>query len=130
MNFKDYFTKGIHGTLQLRDNTQFSYKNQWKQLYANTVVDQWHPGEIMSADYTIVVDGGRHNKETIKAVVIAGPSNASISIVGRASLLNNIVDLDVEVTDSSLKLLASPAAGAAAGGRLIFSAIYYQTLSD
>ena len=86
MNFKDYFTKGIHGTIQLKDNTQFSYKNQWKQLYSNTVLDQWHVGEIMSADYTIVVDGGRHNKETIKAVVVAGPGNASISIVGRASL--------------------------------------------
>lgn len=130
MNFKDYFIKGTHGTLQLRDNTQFSYKGSWKQLYDNTVVDQWHVGEIMSADYTIVVDGGRHNKETIKAIVIAGPGNASISVTGRASLINNIVNLDVEITNSSLKLLASPVSGAPAGARIIFSATYYQNLSD
>ena len=130
MNFQDYFTKGIHGTIQLKDNTQFSYKNQWKQLYSNTVLDQWHVGEIMSADYTIVVDGGRHNKETIKAVVVAGPGNASISIVGRASLLNDIVALDVEINDSALKLIASPASGASTGARMIYSATYYQNLSD
>jgi hypothetical protein len=130
MNFKDYFIKGIHGTLQLKGNTQFSYKNQWKQLYANTVLDQWHVGEIMSAEYTVVIDNGRHAKETIQAVVVAGPGNASISIIGRASLANNIVNLDVVVTDSSLQLTASPVDVAATGARAIFSATYYQTLTD
>ena len=105
MDFKDYFTRGSHGTLRLKNNTQFSYMNPWKQLYTDTIIDEWHVGEIMSAEYTIVVANGINAKETIKAIVIASPEAASIAIIGRASIANNMVNVDVAVNNSTLQAI-------------------------
>jgi hypothetical protein len=130
MDFKDYFTRGSHGTLRLKNNTQFSYMNPWKQLYTDTIIDEWHVGEIMSAEYTIVVANGINAKETIKAIVIASPEAASIAIIGRASIANNMVNVDVAVNNSTLQLKVSPASGESAGAKVMFSATYYQNLSS
>lgn len=130
MDFNTYFTRGANGTLKLKNNTQFSHSPHWKQVYTNTVVDSWHVGEIMAAEYTIVIDHGRDSKEILKAVVIAGPNDAGISIVGRANIEEKLVVLDATVDSSTFKLYASPAKSEVAGCRIMFSADYYHTLND
>jgi len=130
MDFNTYFARGANGTLKLKNNTQFSHSPRWKQVYENTVVDSWHVGEVVAAEYTIVVDHGRDSKEILKAIVIAGPNDASISIVGRANIQEKLVTLDATVDSSTFVLLANPANQNVAGCRIMFSADYYHTLSD
>lgn len=130
MDFNTYFDRGAGGTLKLKNNTQFSHKPQWKQLYNNTIVDSWHVGEIMAAEYTIVVDNGRDSKEILKVIAIAGPNDAGITIVGRSNIEEKLVVFDAEVNSSAFKLIAGPASEELEGSRIMFSANYFHTLSD
>jgi hypothetical protein len=130
MDFKDYFIRGTHNTLRLKNSTQFSYKNHAIQVHPNTVIDEWHVGEIMSAEYTIVVDNGRSDKEVIKAIVVAGVDTAGITVIGRSNLVEDIVNITASVNDSSFQLILNPANSSKIGARVMFSATYYQTLTD
>jgi len=130
MDFKDFFIKGAHNTLRLKNNTQFSYKNHWKSLHSNIVLDKWHIGEIMSANYTIIADNGRNDKETIQVLAIAGPDDAAITITGRAGLSTDILTLSANVDKSSFELIVSPAAAGKEGARVMYTATYFQTLAD
>lgn len=130
MDFKNFFTKGLHGTLRPTNNTQFSYKNNWKQIYNQTILDEWHVGDFMSAEYTIVVDHTRSDKEVLKVIVVASPNDAGITVFGRAGTNDQLVNVSAEVTESTFKLILSPAQPSKAGARAMFSASYYQTLSD
>ena len=130
MEFRDFFIKGAHNTLRLRNNTQFAYKNHWKSLHSNIVLDKWHIGEIMSANYTIIADNGRNDKETIQVLAIAGPDDAAITITGRAGLSTDILTLSANVDKSSFELIVSPAAAGKEGARVMYTATYFQTLSD
>ena len=130
MDFKDFFIKGAHNTLRLKNNTQFSYKNHWKSLHSNIVLDKWHIGEIMSANYTIIADNGRDDKETIQVLAVAGPDNAAITITGRAGLSTDILSVSASVDKSSFQLIVSPAAVGKEGARVMYKATYFQTLAD
>lgn len=130
MDFNTYFDRGANGTLKLKNNTQLSYKPHWKKLYNNTVIDSWHVGEIVAAEYTIVVDLHKDSKEIIKVMAIAGPSDASITIVGRSNIEEKLVVLDATVDLSSFKLIAGPANQDVEGSRIMFSANYFHALSD
>lgn len=130
MDFKNFFTKGFHGTLRLTNNTQFSYKNNWKQVYNNTVLDEWHVGDFASAEYTIVVDHNRADKEVVKAIVVASPNDAGITVFARSSTGDELIRVNAEVDLSTFKLLVSPSQPSKAGARVMFSATYYQNLTD
>jgi len=130
MEFKDFFVRGAHNSLLLRNNTQFAYRNHWKSLHNNIVLDKWHIGEIMSANYTIIADNGRNDKETIQALVIAGPDDAAVTITGRVNLGQDILLLSTNVNKSSFELIVSPAAVGKEGARVMYTATYFQTLAD
>jgi hypothetical protein len=84
----------------------------------------------MSAEYTIVVDNGRSDKEVIKAIVVAGVDTAGITVIGRSNLVEDIVNITASVNDSSFQLILNPANSSKIGARVMFSATYYQTLTD
>ncbi|MDB4348961.1 hypothetical protein OAA64_01405 [bacterium] len=130
MEFTDYFDRGAKGSLKLRNNTQLSHKGLNKQVYNNTVVDSWHVGEIMSAEYTLVVDNGRDSKEMVKVLVVAGPEDAAVTIYGRATIEEKLISISGTVDTSIFKLIVGPARAGVAGARIVYSANYYHTLSD
>lgn len=133
INFSKYFSRGLHGTLRLINGTNLSFKGPWVQVYPNTVVDKWYVGDFMSAEYTISVDYDTDRKELIKALVVASPTNASVVIIGRTNLGQNLINLSVEVNASTVSLIANPVTVGPtvfSGSKLIFSATYHQTLNE
>jgi len=127
MDFTRYFLRGLKGTLRFNNGVNLSYKGPWVEIFPNTVIDEFYVGDFMSAEYTICVDGGTSDKEIIKCLVVAGPSSASITIYGRTSLQDDMINLSATVNDSKLTLLASPLGPASK--KLIFSVSYYHAIN-
>ena len=129
MEFTDYFMNGLSGSLRLKNGVNFSYKGPWVQIEPNTVIDEWYHGEFMAAEYTICVDAGNVEKEIIKAVVIAGPSQDKINLFSRVTLNNELVSLTASVNSSKVSLIANPSVFVGTK-RLIFSSVYYETINQ
>lgn len=140
LNFNRLFLQGVKNTLRIQNGVNFAYKGPWQTVSENTIVDQWFVGDFCAAEYTVVVDAGNQRKEIIKALVVAGPETASVTIYGRTNLNENLVDLTCSVTASKLQLVANPAASPSdstydnstllLGSKLIYSATYYHTLNE
>lgn len=126
MQITNFFLRGLNKTLKLINGTNFSYAGPWVTVLSDTVVDSWYVGDFMSADYTISIDGGSDKKEIIRCLVVAGPSNAAVTVYGRTDLNQKLVNLTATVTNSKLTLIANPETTPC---KLIFSANYYQTLN-
>ena len=140
INFAKFFFQGIKNTLRVQNGVNLAYKGPWVAVFPNTVLDEWYVGDFMAAEYTVVVDAGNFRKEVVKAIVVAGPDNAGITVIGRTNLGENLVDLTVTVNDSKIQLLLNPAnspndstydnSTLLTGAKAIFSATYYHTIND
>jgi hypothetical protein len=140
INFAKYFFQGVKNTLRVQNGVNFAYKGPWVSVFQDTVVDEWYVGDFMAAEYTIAVDVGNTKKEIIKAMVVAGPEQANVTIYGRISLNERLIDLSVTVNESKVQLIANPASSPTdstyddstllVGSKLIFSAQYFHTLND
>lgn len=140
LNFAKFFFRGIKNTLRVQNGVNFSYKGPWKTVISDTVIDEWYLGDFMAAEYTIVVDVGNTRKEMIKCLLVAGPDTANITIYGRTSLNENLIDLTASVNQSKVTLTAQPAnspdgstydnSSLLVGSKVIFSANYYYTLNE
>lgn len=129
MEFSDYFMNGLSSTIRLKNGVNFSYKGPWVQLEPNTVIDEWYHGDFMAAEYAICVDAGNVEKEFLKAVVVAGPSQAKLNIFSRVTLNNELITITASVNSSKISLIANPSAFIGTK-KLIFSSIYYETINE
>lgn len=130
MNFNDFFARGLHNTLRLSNETQFSYQNHWKPIYDDTLIDQWFVGDFMSAEYTISVSLNQTEKEILKVVVVAAPDTAKAQVIGRSDLGTPLVEITATVDSSRVSIIANPVSPSAAGAKLIYSANYYCNLDS
>jgi len=128
MNFAEYFLKGLKGTLRFNNGRNLSYKGPWVQILEDTVIDEFYVGDFMSAEYTICVDAGNIQKEIIKCLVVAGPTEASISIYGRTNLGSDQITLSCSVNTSKVTLTATRIEPVIV--RAIYSATYYYTINE
>lgn len=128
MDFSTYFLPGLNGTLRFNNGVNLSYKGPWVAVLPNTVIDEFYVGDFMAAEYTICVDGGNINKEIVKCLVVAGPSEAAVTVYGRTSLQQDMISLNASVDNSRLTLTASPISAGAK--KLIFSVTYYHTINE
>lgn len=129
MNLIKYFTVGLRNTLKLANGVHFSYKGPWTIVYTNTIIDEWHVGDFMSADYSISVDFNTGKKEIIRCLVVAGPDSANLTIYGRTNLNDDLITLTAIVDSSKVKIIANPKTEFS-GSKLIFSANYFQTINE
>ena len=136
-----YFFRGVKNTLRVQNGVNFAYKGPWIQVFGeNTVLDEWHLGDFMAAEYTVAVDVGNINKEIIKALVVAGPERATVSIFGRTNITSPLIDLTATVDNSKVVIFVAPIqsidgstidnSSLLLGGKVIFSANYYHTLNE
>jgi hypothetical protein len=140
INFAKFFFQGIKNTLRVQNGVNLAYKGPWMAVFPNTVLDEWYVGDFMAAEYTVVVDVGNFRKEVVKAIVVAGPDNAGVTVIGRTNLGENLIELTVSVNDSKVQLLMNPANSPTdstydnstllLGAKAIFSATYYHTIND
>ena len=130
MNLTKYFNVGLRNTLKLANGVHLSHKGPWTIVYNNnTIIDEWHVGDFMSADYVISIDYNTNQKEILRCLVVAGPDAATLTIYGRTQLDNELVTLTAVVDSSRVKLIANPKTGFD-GSKLIFSATYFQTINE
>ncbi len=139
LNFASFFFQGLKNTLRLQNGVNFSYKGPWMLFTENAVLDEFYVGDFMAAEYTIVVDAGNTRKEVIKALVVAGPEQASVTVYGRTNLNENLTDLNVVVTASKCQVIIRGANSPTdstydnstllTGAKVIYSANYYHTIN-
>lgn len=122
------FTKGTNNSIHLPDRGNFSFRGSWIGVHNDTIMDQWHVGNISSANYMITVEYDSNQKETIQMNVIARPERATYNVYGRASLHDEIITLSVEVDRSICKVIVNPQDATYAGAKLIFHATYAETI--
>ena len=128
MNFTQYFLNGLKGTLRFNNGKNLSYKGPWVQITEDTILDEFYVGDFMAAEYTICVDAGNIDKEVLKCLVVAGPSNANLTIYARTGLSADLINLSATIDSSRLRLTASPIGSGIK--KVIFSANYYYTIND
>lgn len=121
-----YFTDGLKRSIQVKDNGSFSHNGPWKQVYTDTQVARWHSGEFSSAEFTISVDYDTTRKEIIKCIVCNSADYASLTIIGRNNLGNNLVELSVIVNASYVDLIINPTDAVYQGSKFIYTAQYFR----
>lgn len=140
INFSRFFLRGPKNTLRLQNGVHFSYQGPWIAATTDALIDEWYVSEFMAAEYNIVIDVTPTRKEMLKALVVAGPSTANITIYGRTNMGQNLIDLTATVTDSKVKIIANPTSSPDGstyddsslllGGKIIFSATYFHSINE
>lgn len=134
LDLTKFFVQGLNKTLRLQHGVNFSHKGPWVQLYPDTVLDEWYYGDFCAAEYTVVVDLGKQDKEIVKFLVIADVDKANLTEYGRTNLGRNLVDITAEVNSSKISIIVNPAtfedSVASTGSKVIYSATYYHSLNE
>ena len=130
-----FLRRGQNNTVEFRDGANLSYAGPSATLVeAGTEIDRWYVGSYFGVEYTIACDVNSARKEIIKCLCTASTSTANIVIYGRSNLGDDLLQLEVEVTDAYFKLMAYPRiqddSTAIAGAKIIHSANYYATLNE
>lgn len=124
MSFPTFFSRGVHNTLLFKNGGQFLYKGPWTSIFQNTEIDRWYVGDFSSAVYNITVEVDSNKKETLQAIVVARPDQANFAIFGRASIDDELVDIDAVVNDSYVSVRLSAKITAFEGAKAIYNVSY------
>ncbi len=124
-NIAKYITSGLQNTLLIKNNSGFSYGGPWKGITDNTLVDRWHVGDFVSAEYTISAEYDTDNREILKCLVVASASRAKLNVYSRLSTNTELVEIRAVVNDSYIDIFASPKSTKLQGSKLIFTAKYF-----
>tara|TARA_B100000683_G_scaffold96861_2_gene95684 strand:+ start:86101 stop:87792 length:1692 start_codon:yes stop_codon:yes gene_type:complete len=130
-----FLRRGQNNTVEFRDGANLSYAGPSATLVeAGTEIDRWYVGSYFGVEYTIACDVNSARKEIIKCLCTASTSTANIVIYGRSNLGDDLLQLEVEVTDAYFKLMAYPRiqedSTTIVGAKIIHSANYYATLNE
>jgi len=132
---RDFFSKGDKNTINMRQGANFSYSGPWVKLVplpSTTKLDEFFLGQFAAAEYTIVADYDFNNRETVKCLVTAGQNEADVTIYGRSNLGQRIIDIDVEVNNSSVKVSVKPQNDDStdmSGAKVFFAATYFKAVN-
>ena len=107
-NLKKYLTDGLKNTLLFKNNAGTSHNGPCKQVYTDTQLDRFHPGDFASVEYTISADFDVLNKEIIKVLVTATRDRASVVIYARNNTLADLVTVSATVNDSYVDIILNP----------------------
>jgi len=126
-NVNNLFGKGIKNTLLLKNGLNFSINGPFTVVRTNTVLDRWDLTSISGVEYTLLVDFDNNNREMIRCLAVGNPSNATVTVYGRSTVGNPLINLSAAVDDSSVKLIVNPTQSIYDGAKVIFQATYFQT---
>ena len=121
---------GLHGTLRFNNGVSVSHMGTVVAVTTNTVIDQFFVGDFSSALYTITVNYASNKQESMQVRVVARPNAASVSIVNRTMIDDEIITLSGTVTASYFQLTASVTNSAYANAKLTFFANYAETANE
>ena len=128
LRFHNYFKQSPQNKLSLKNNTQLAYAGQWKKVYSNTEIDKWYVGDYSSANYTITAEFSSNKKEGLQVLVVARPDQATVTVYGRTSIDDSLINISAVVTNSYLSLIANVTDTAFLGTKVIFFANYAECI--
>ena len=128
LRFHNYFKQSPQNKLSLKNNTQLAYAGQWKKVYSNTEIDRWYVGDYSSANYTITAEFSSNKKEVLQVLVVARPDQATVTVYGRTSIDDSLINISAVVTNSYLSLIANVTDTAFLGTKVIFFANYAECI--
>jgi len=128
LRFHNYFKQSPQNKLSLKNNTQLAYAGQWKKVYSNTEIDKWYVGDYSSANYTITAEFSSNKKEVLQVLVVARPDQATVTVYGRTSIDDSLINISAVVTNSYLSLIANVTDTAFVGTKIIFFANYAECI--
>jgi hypothetical protein len=82
---------------------------------------------ISGAEYTLLVDFDNNNREMIRCLLVGNPSNATVTVYGRSTVGDPLINLSATVSESYVKLIVNPTQNAYSGAKVIFQATYFET---
>lgn len=129
LKFTNFFKQSPQNKLSLTNNTQLAYKGSWIQIYPDTEIDRWYVGDYSSANYTITVEFSSNKKEVLQVLIVARPDQASVTIFGRTSIDDSLVNITATVNDSYVSVIANATDTSFIGAKLIFYAMYAETIT-
>ncbi len=129
LKFTDFFKQSPQNKLSLKNNTQLAHKGSWVQVYTDTEIDRWYVGDYSSANYTITAEFDSNKKEVLQVLVVARPDQASVSIYGRTSIDDALINVTASVNNSYLSLIANVTDNSFLGTKVIFFANYAETIN-
>lgn len=129
LKFTDFFKQSPQNKLSLKNNTHLAYKGSWIQVYPDTEIDRWYVGDYSSANYTITVEFDSNKKEVLQVLVVARPDQASVTVFGRTSIDDSLVNITATVNNSYVSVIANATDTSFLGSKLIFHAMYAETIT-
>jgi len=126
-NVNNLFGKGLKNTLLLKNGLNFSINGPFTVVRTDTVLDRWDLTSISGAEYTLLVDFDNNNREMIRCLLVGNPSNATVSVYGRSTVGDPLINLSATVSESYVKLIVNPTQNAYSGAKVIFQATYFET---
>jgi plastocyanin len=129
LKFTDFFKPSPQNKLSLKNNTQLAYKGSWVQVYPDTEIDRWYVGDYSSANYTITVEFDSNKKEVLQVLIVARPDQASVTVFGRTSIDDSLVNITATVNNSYVSVIANATDTSFLGAKLIFYAMYAETIT-
>ena len=125
----NFFTKGQNNSILLPSRSNFSFRGSWVAIQRNnTIIDKFHLGDFSSAMYQVAVEFDSNEKETMQISVVARPDRAVVSIFGRATINQELIDITAAVDASSGYLYGSPKTRSYLGSKVTFHATYAQAI--
>lgn len=128
LNFQNFFKQSPGNKLSLKNNTQLAHKGSWVQIYPDTVIDTWYVGDYSSANYTITAEFSSNKKEVLQVLVVARPDQATVTVYGRTSIDDSLINISATVNASYVNIIANVTDTTFLGTKLIFFANYAECI--
>ena len=129
LNFTNFFKQSPQNKLSLKNNTQLAYKGSWVQIYPDTEIDRWYVGDYSSANYTITAEFDSNKKEVLQVLVVARPDQATVTVYGRTSIDDSLINISASVNNSYVSIIANVTDTTFLGTKVIFFANYAETIT-
>jgi plastocyanin len=128
LKFTNFFKQSPGNKLSLKNNTQLAHKGSWVQIYPDTVIDTWYVGDYSSANYTITAEFSSNKKEVLQVLVVARPDQATVTVYGRTSIDDSLINISATVNASYVNIIANVTDTTFLGTKLIFFANYAECI--
>jgi len=128
IKFTDFFKQNPGNKLLLKNNVQLSHKGAWIQIYPDTVIDTWYVGDYSSANYKITAEFSSNKKEVLQVLVVARPDQATVTVYGRTSIDDSLINISATVNASYVNIIANVTDTSFLGAKLIFFANYAECI--
>jgi hypothetical protein len=99
------------------------------QIYPDTEIDRWYVGDYSSANYTITAEFDSNKKEVLQVLVVARPDQATVTVYGRTSIDDSLINISASVNNSYVSIIVNVTDTTFLGTKVIFFANYAETIT-